>query len=63
MNDSLACDYLTDSMMVHRKTMNMMLDKMHNAGIMDQQSTKKAKKKVKEITPPQYDFSKVRHWH
>ena len=63
MNDSIACEYLTDSIMVHRKTMEMMLNKMHAAGIMDQQSMEKAKRKVKESTVPQFDFGKVRHWH
>lgn len=63
MNDSTACEHLTDSMMVHRRTMNMMLEKMHEQGMMNQECMEETSKKVEKMTPPQYDFGNIRHWH
>jgi len=63
MQDSLACDHLTDNMMGNREVMNMILRKMHKQGMMDKNSMQESMKKVEQKTVPQYDFSKVRHWH
>jgi small nuclear ribonucleoprotein (snRNP)-like protein len=59
MNDSIACDQLTDSMMIHQGMMYMMLDKMHSKGMID----KSTKKEVEQQFVQQYDIDKIRHWH
>lgn len=63
MQDSLACDHLTDNMIANREVMKMMLNKMYGQGMMDKNSMQETMKKVEKKTKPQYDFSKIRHWH
>ncbi|MBW6537524.1 MAG: hypothetical protein K0B11_21125 [Mariniphaga sp.] len=59
MNDIVACDQLTDSMMTHQGMMHMMLDKMHSKEMIDKNTKEQTEKRLDQ----QYDFSKVRHWH
>lgn len=59
MNDSVACDQLTDSMMTHQGMMYMMLDKMHSKEIIDKNTKEETEKRLDR----QYDLSKLRHWH
>jgi DNA-binding MarR family transcriptional regulator len=59
MNDSVACDQLTDSMMTHQGMMHMMLDKMHSTGMINKSTKEQAEKRFVQ----QNDFDKVRHWH
>ena len=59
MNDSVACNQLTDSMMIHQGMMNMMLDKMHAKGMIDENTKEQAEKRFVQ----QNDFDKIRHWH
>ncbi|MGM0551071.1 MAG: hypothetical protein ACQESW_08330 [Bacteroidota bacterium] len=59
MNDSVACDQLTDRMMTHQGMMHMMLDKMHSTGMNNKSTKEQAEKRFVQ----QNDFDKVRHWH
>ena len=59
MNDSVACEQLTDSIMTHRGMMNMMMRKMYKNGMLDQNEVQK----VHNMMMNKSDFDKVKHMH
>ena len=62
MQDSVACDHLTDSIMNHHEVMEMMLNKMHNRGFMDKECMEESKEKLENAGLPEFDFGNIRHW-